>query len=140
VFGIPLVMRGFMGMFHPGAIPTDILLHPVARAAWLGFLATALNLVPVWQLDGGHILYSLTDRFHERISLFASLTLIGMGLYLRAPWFWAIWGFVMLVLSLRFKHPAPIDRWERLDASRKLLAVVALAIFALCFMLVPILT
>jgi membrane-associated protease RseP (regulator of RpoE activity) len=135
LFGNPLVMRGLIGMFHPGADPASILLHPAGRAAWVGFLATALNLIPAWQLDGGHIVYSLAAEKHQQISLGVSLALVGLGLYF---WHgWVLWGLVILVLSLRFKHPPVFDRWEPLNASRKLLAVVALGIFALCFMLWP---
>jgi membrane-associated protease RseP (regulator of RpoE activity) len=110
-------------------------MHPVARAAWFGLFATALNLLPVWQLDGGHILYSLASRKHKEISLAVSLGLIGLGIYL---WHgWALWGIVLLVLSLRFRHPPVYDRWEELNASRKLLTFLAVAIFALCFTVWP---
>ena len=134
-FGIPLVFRGLIGMFHPGADPATVLFHPVARAAWVGFLATLLNLIPAWQLDGGHIVYSVTGEKHQDISIAVSLALIGLGLY---SWRgWALWGFAMLVLSLRFKHPPVFDRWQELNAGRKLLALVALGIFVVCFMLWP---
>src|SRR5271155_2552877 len=135
VFGIPPLMRIFIGMFHPGADPTSILMHPVARAAWFGLFATALNLLPVWQLDGGHILYSLVSKKHKEISLAVSLGLIGLGIYCWRGW--ALWGIVLLVLSLRFRHPPVYDRWEELNASRKLLAILAVAIFALCFTVWP---
>ncbi len=79
IFGKPLLMHIFIGMFHPGADPTSILLHPVGRAAWFGLFATALNLLPVWQLDGGHILYSLVSKKHKEISLAVSLALVGAG-------------------------------------------------------------
>jgi Zn-dependent protease len=136
VFGTPLVMQAFIGMFHPGTDPASLLLHPIARAAWVGFLATALNLFPAWQLDGGHIVYSLNPKNHQRISLAVGLSLTGLGCYLK-QWPWILWGFVIVVLSLRFKHPPVYDQWESLNASRKLLAVGALVIFALCFMLWP---
>jgi membrane-associated protease RseP (regulator of RpoE activity) len=135
LFGTPLVMRGLIEMFHPGADVTSILLHPIGRAAWVGFLATALNLIPAWQLDGGHIVYSLSAEKHQRISLAVSLAMVGVGLYYWKGW--VLWGFAILVLSLRFKHPPVFDRWEPLNASRKLFAFVALVIFALCFMLWP---
>jgi hypothetical protein len=61
--------------------------------------------------------------------------LVGLGVYFWRGWI--LWGFVMVVLSMRFKHPPVYDRWETLNASRKLLAVGALAIFVLCFMLWP---
>src|SRR5580704_1550350 len=131
VFGIPPLMHIFNGIFHPGTEPTSILLNPIGRAAWFGLFATALNLLPVWQLDGGHILYSLASRKHKEISLAVSLGLIGLGIY---KWRgWALWGIVLLILSLRFRHPPVYDRWEELNASRKLLAILAVAIFALCF-------
>ena len=79
IFGVPPLMRFFFAMFHPGVDPYSLLLHPVARAAWFGLLATALNLLPVWQLDGGHIIYSLTPERHQRISLAVALGLVFMG-------------------------------------------------------------
>jgi Zn-dependent protease len=135
LFGNPLLMRLFMALFHPGVEPSSILLHPVGRAAWLGLLATALNLMPIWQLDGGHILYSLLSKQHRKISLVLSLALIVLG---RVAWpAWYFWGGALLLLTLRFRHPPVMDRWEPLDAQRKLLALAALAIFALCYTLSP---
>ena len=131
IFGLPPLIRVFIGLFHPGADPNSVLLHPVALAAWFGLFATALNLLPVWQLDGGHILYSLSSKKHKDISLAVSLALVGLGIYC---WHgWALWGIVLIILSLRFRHPPVYDRWEELNASRKLLAIVAVAIFVLCF-------
>ncbi len=130
IFGNPPLMRMIIALFHPGADPSWLLLHPVGRAAWVGFLVTALNLLPAWQLDGGHIMYALTSRFHFRISIVVALALIAAGTV--AP-LWYFWGAVLLVLSWRFRHPQLVNRWEPLDASRKLWAIVALAIFLLCF-------
>ena len=56
-----------------------LLLSPVGCAAWFGLFATALNLLPIWQLDGGHILYSLANEGHRRISIALSLVLIALG-------------------------------------------------------------
>lgn len=131
VFGTPLLIRLFIDWFHPNVNPSWILLHPVARAAWVGLFATALNLLPVWQLDGGHIVYSLSSSAHRRISLAAALTLVAFGIYY---WHgWIFWGVVLTVLALRFRHPPLYDPWERLDRARWIWAVVALAIFVLCF-------
>ena len=137
-FGIPLLTKMFIGLFHPGTDPGSVLLSPIGRAAWVGLLATALNLLPAWQLDGGHIVYSLTPDRHQRISLLVAIILIGMGVYSSQSWpGWGIWGIVLLLLSFRFPHPPLFDRWSPLDASRKLWAIAALAVFVLCFMLVP---
>lgn len=131
VFGTPPLTRIFMDWFHPHINPTWILLHPIGRAAWVGLFATALNLLPIWQLDGGHIVYSLFSRIHRRISLTLALTLVAFGIYY---WHgWLLWGVLLTVLALRFQHPPLYDPWERLDAKRWLWAVVALAIFVLCF-------
>lgn len=134
IFGNPLLMRAFLWLFHPGADPAWLLLHPIGRAAWVGCLVTAINLLPAWQLDGGHILYALTNRLHFRISVVVALCLIAAGTV--AP-LWYFWGAVLLVLSWRFRHPQLMNRWEPLDAARKLWAIGALAIFILCFMPVP---
>jgi membrane-associated protease RseP (regulator of RpoE activity) len=131
LFGNPLLMRMLVAYFHPGVDPVFLLLHPVGRAAWVGLFATALNLLPAWQLDGGHIVYSLASQYHRRISLAISLGLIAFGVY---HWYgWILWGVVLTVLSLRFRHPPLLDRWEPLTFSRRIWAVVALLIFALCF-------
>jgi len=135
IFGNPPLMRIFIELFHPGTDPATLLLSPVGRAAWVGLFATALNLLPSWQLDGGHIIYSLSPERHQRISLLVAIILIGMGIYY---WHgWGLWGIALMVLSFRFRHPPLFDRWTPLDASRKLWAFVALIIFLLCFSIIP---
>jgi len=131
LFGTPLLMRFFIDWFHPNVNPSWILVDPIARAAWVGLFATALNLLPVWQLDGGHIVFSLSSRLHQRISLTAGLTLVAFGIYAWRGWIF--WGLLLTVLALRFKHPPLYDPWERLDRGRWIWAIVGLAIFILCF-------
>jgi Zn-dependent protease len=135
IFGTPALMKFFIGLFHPGVQTSWLLLNPVGRAAWIGLFATALNLLPIWQLDGGHIVYSLASRPHQRISLAFALALVGFGIY---GWRgWILWGVVLTVLCLRFRHPPVIDSWEPLGSSRRLWALVALAIFLLSFISYP---
>jgi membrane-associated protease RseP (regulator of RpoE activity) len=135
VFGQPPLMRFFIMLFHPHVNPSWLLLSPVGRAAWVGFFATALNLLPLWQLDGGHIVYSLTSRQHHRISIAVALILLVLGRYAWSGWY--MWGGLLLILTLRFGHPPVLDHWEKLDASRKLWAIAALAIFLSCFTATP---
>ncbi|HUJ33506.1 MAG TPA: site-2 protease family protein [Candidatus Acidoferrum sp.] len=135
LFGVPPLMRGLIALFHPGINPQWVLLNPIGRAAWVGLFATALNLLPAWQLDGGHIVYSLASGFHRRISLAVSLTLIAFGIYYWRGWI--LWGVLLAGLSLRFRHPPLYDPWERLDPTRRAWAVAALVIFVLCFTLWP---
>lgn len=138
VFGHPLLERFFAWVFHPNVDVSWILLNPVARAAWVGLFVTALNLLPVWQLDGGHVMFSLVSEWHRKISISVSVVLLAMGwLTTRGsadPFsIWYAWGTILLILTLRFRHPPLYDRWQRLDGARIGWAVVALAIFAACF-------
>ncbi|MDE3169661.1 MAG: site-2 protease family protein [Acidobacteriota bacterium] len=134
-FGNPPLILLLDRVFHPGVDTSWILLGPVGWAAWVGLLATAMNLLPMWQLDGGHIVYSLTSRHHQRISLAIGLALIALGVY---SWpMWALWGIILLALSLRFGHPPLLNSWEPLGTGRQLLALLALAILALSFTPLP---
>lgn len=111
----------------------DILLHPVAFAGWIGLFVTSLNLIPVGQLDGGHIAYAFLGERHSVISkvIVAILLLLGL-LYWEG---WAIWGVLMIALGLR--HP-PVIYWEvPLDRGRRLLGAVALVMFVITFIPSP---
>jgi membrane-associated protease RseP (regulator of RpoE activity) len=150
VFGNPLLVKLLIAILRPGISPNDLLLHPVGRAAWVGLFATALNLLPAGQLDGGHIVYSLASEKHRRISLavVAVLLLLGgpallhtmlnisMPAILIQEWpGWAFWAVLLLVFG--FRHPPLLDRWQPLDQKRRIWAVVALVIFILCFTPMP---
>lgn len=133
VFGDPLISRLLMAWLRPGVAPADLLLHPVGRAAWVGLFATALNLLPAGQLDGGHILYSLASESHRRVSLGVALVLLPLGVKFWGGWlFWAT-----LLLLLGFRHPPLLNRWEPLGRQRLSWAAIALFIFLLCFMPAP---
>jgi len=107
-------------------------LHPFALAAWFGLFATALNLLPLSQLDGGHILYAAAGRSQRRLALPIWLALaVGGVLWLG----WLLWCGIVLLMGLR--HPPVVDEWTPLDAKRRALAVVALVLFVLAFMPVP---
>ena len=134
VFGQPLVMRMLIRVLRPGILRQDLLLHPVGRAAWVGLFATALNLLPGGQLDGGHILYSVASKYHKIITLGVALVLIPLGYFFYPGWIlWAI-----LLLAIGFRHPPLLNRWEKLDGSRLAWAAVAVLIFVLCFMPMPV--
>jgi membrane-associated protease RseP (regulator of RpoE activity) len=133
IFGQPLLGTIFTRLLHPTLAPENVFLHPIGRAAWVGLFATALNLLPVGQLDGGHVLYALASEKHRRISLAFVFLLIPLGIFF---WHgWLMWAALLMLFG--FRHPALIDRWEPIDRKRRLWAVIALAIFALCFMPVP---
>jgi membrane-associated protease RseP (regulator of RpoE activity) len=134
VFGHPLVMRFLVAVLRPGVSPGDLLLHPVGRAAWVGLFATALNLLPAGQLDGGHILYSVAGKYHKKITLGVALLLIPLGFIFWSGWImWSV-----LLLAIGFRHPPLLNRWEKVDRLRLIWAAVAVLMFILCFMPMPV--
>jgi len=133
IFGVPAILRFFEWIIFPHVRSADILLHPVARAAWVGILATALNLMPIGQLDGGHILYAFVGRRHGRLSRVFIVGLVALALATRT-WSWLIWAGLVFFFALR--HPVIFDITE-LDRSRFVLGLAALAIFLLSFTPAP---
>ena len=131
-FGVPAIERFFEWIIFPRVKSADILLHPVARAAWVGILATALNLLPIGQLDGGHILYAFTGRRHKLLSRIFVLALVPLG-YFYSPSWW-VWAVLLFFFGLR--HPVIYDA-TKLDRTRMALGLAALAIFLLTFTLAP---
>jgi len=139
-FGVPGLEWLLGKLIFPGVAASDIYLHPAARAAWVGMLATALNLLPIGQLDGGHVVYAFFPRRHGKISVAISLLLLPLGaasfIDQRRFWSgWLLWGLVLLLFGRR--HPMVYDRGE-LDHGRRKLALLALLIFLLCFTFVPV--
>ena len=133
VFGQPLIERLLEFCLRPGVSHAHLLLHPVGRAAWVGLFATALNLLPAGQLDGGHILYAVASERHRRVSFAVALLLVPLAVKFWAGWLvWAV-----LLVAIGFRHPPLVDRWKPLDRTRRILAGVALVIFILSFMPAP---
>jgi len=132
VFGVPGIQRALEWVLLPGVRSADILLHPVARAAWVGILATALNLLPIGQLDGGHILYAFTGRSHKLLSRIFVIALLPLGYFYWRSWF--VWAALLFFFGLR--HPVIYDT-TKLDKNRTALGLAALAIFLLTFTLAP---
>jgi membrane-associated protease RseP (regulator of RpoE activity) len=116
----------------------DVSLHPTAFAGWLGLLFTMMNLVPVLQLDGGHIAYALFRR-HSRWVTVAGLLAIAWAVVGLGAWTWSLW-FVLLLVMMRligWEHPRPLDDDLPLDPARLIAAAAVLAIMIVCFMSVP---
>jgi membrane-associated protease RseP (regulator of RpoE activity) len=112
-------------------------LHPVAFAAWFGLLATALNLFPIGQLDGGHISYAVFGRHSSWITK----VMIGVAVVLTfVSTSWLVWTLLMVAMLWFFgpNHPPTLDEDVPLDRTRVVLAVVALIVFVLCFTPAPI--
>jgi membrane-associated protease RseP (regulator of RpoE activity) len=106
-------------------------LHPVAAAAWVGMFATALNLLPGGQLDGGHILHSISPRLHWWSTLLTVLALVPLGKYLWTGWFlWAV------LLAITGKHP-PVPPYPKVVGRRVGIAICGLLILILSFTPAP---
>lgn len=131
-FGVPLAMKLMTAVLRPGVAAGDLLLHPVGRAAWVGLFATSLNLLPGGQFDGGHILYSMASGFHKRATLVVAIALVPLAYFWPG---WILWAILMLAIG--FRHPPLLDRYEPLDAKRRMWAAVGLAVFVLSFMPAP---
>jgi membrane-associated protease RseP (regulator of RpoE activity) len=130
--GTPALEWILQRLIFPGIPAADIYLHPVARAAWVGMLATALNLLPVGQLDGGHVVYALLGRSHKWITQTFLVALLPMGLRWSGWWFWAV-----LLFFFARKHPPLYDQ-SAIGQSRVKLGILALIVFVLCFTITPI--
>jgi membrane-associated protease RseP (regulator of RpoE activity) len=133
--GFPLVFRLTNWLLHGNhAVPLDRLyLHPVAIAAWVGMFATALNLLPGGQLDGGHIVFSVSPRWHRTISTLTILILIPLSLY---RWMgWLLWAVVLRITGMR--HPI-VPEYPGITRNRRWMAVLAVIMLALTFTPTPI--
>ncbi len=120
---------------------TSQAVHPVAFAGWVGLFITFLNMVPVGQLDGGHVLRSMVGKKAEVVSRIIPIILVGYGLYLtefeHVPGsIWIFWGLITLFFSL-YGHPDPLDDETPLDTKRFVLGIVSFIIAVLCFTPVP---
>jgi membrane-associated protease RseP (regulator of RpoE activity) len=134
--GNSLLYLGAKYLVHGQVLPAngvDVMLHPMAFAAWFGLLVTAFNLLPAGQLDGGHVVFTLIgDRIRYVATAFVAVLLI-MGVALWQGWFlWAI-----LIFMLGVGHPPPLNDVTPLDGRRRLLAVLTMLIFLLVFVPVP---
>jgi membrane-associated protease RseP (regulator of RpoE activity) len=152
--GDSLLSRG-LGIGVIGDLPTgyDVMLHPVAFAGWLGLFVTVLNLLPMGQFDGGHIVYAIFGGKHRLIS---RATMVGLALmWLFAPpyhwwdaesvfraWYdsrWVGWLVWLGLAALMGRHHPPLANSDvELDPARRWIGYASLAIFVLCFIPDPI--
>ncbi|MCB1158340.1 MAG: site-2 protease family protein [Leptospiraceae bacterium] len=119
------------GNFDPSQV--DIILHPLAKAGWVGLLITAINLLPFGQLDGGHVIYSLFGEkyrnwIHYLFTIFLFMNLLSLT--------WLIWSLLIYKL-VKVEHPYVPDSYEPLDWKRKVLGYTLLFSFILTFVPEP---
>ncbi len=110
-------------------------LHPLAVAGWIGLFVTSLNLLPMGQLDGGHLVRALMPRHYRKFYFGIAFLLLLMGRFVWPGWL--VWPIFVWVIT-RYEHPGPLDDVSELDARRKIIAAVGLAVLLLSFAPVPI--
>ncbi|MBS13009.1 MAG: site-2 protease family protein [Gemmatimonadetes bacterium] len=138
-----------------GEIPPghDLLLEPIGFAGWLGLFVTVLNLLPIGQFDGGHLVYAMFGKRHEMVAKATIVGLFGMWMFgpeygwltaadpmstwLESRWpGWIIWGIISIVMGRR--HPPTLDPYTGLDDRRRWIGYGTTVIFVLCFIPNPI--
>lgn len=137
-FGDPLLLRWLSDLIHgPRLEGTDLFVHPLAFGAWFGMIATAINLLPFGQLDGGHLVYAVFGHRAKWIGI-ATLCVV-----LFLIWFSYSWILMALMLSAMawfsgFGHPAPLDDATPIGGSRLMVAILAMVILIACFTPAPV--
>jgi membrane-associated protease RseP (regulator of RpoE activity) len=143
LFGSSLLVGWLSGLFGPGVGFAELSLHPVAVAGWVGLFVTSLNLIPAAQLDGGHVAYALFGERQERLSMVFVACLFGFGLLI-GVWsgnlahgaVWVFWPLFLFVIGIR--HPPVRDERLALDPGHRAIAWLALLVFILTFVPVPV--
>ncbi|MFC1728714.1 site-2 protease family protein [candidate division KSB1 bacterium] len=132
-FGDPLVMKLAIRIVL-GEIPEGFTVYvsSIAFAGWVGLLVTAFNLLPIGQLDGGHIAYALLGKRQAWLGYSVFYALFPLTFFW---WGWFIW--IIMGLVMRIRHPTGITPVEPLDRTRKILGIACFIIFAACFVPVP---
>jgi membrane-associated protease RseP (regulator of RpoE activity) len=133
--GLPLLLHWVQYFFTGQPVPfggTDVFIHPVAFAGWAGLLVTALNLIPVGTLDGGHVTYALFGEKVRKAYPFILAILGVLGLVWATWWFWAV-----LLLWLGRVHAEPLDQITEIDPPRRLIGAFTIVLFILVFSPVP---
>ncbi len=128
--GEPLLMTASLAMFGKGGESNEVLMTPILFAAWIGFLITFLNLLPAWQLDGGHLARTLFGEKWHRYATYASMGV----LVLLGYWFMAM---LILVLSSRNPSAQPLDDISPLSKNRKKAYIAVIVLAVLCAPLPP---
>ncbi len=155
-----VTLIGFTLPFHPAGKPMLVIgtppifdflmwvsrfngftIHPVAFAGWVGFFVTFLNMIPVGQLDGGHVLRAMIGKSAEKISKIIPIALLALGIavariYHQPDSIWFFWSIIAFFFSLH-GHPEPLDDETKLDPMRYFIGIFAFILAAACFTPVP---
>jgi len=140
VLGKSLLFSFFNDVLAGGRLPMNEIYHfPFIFAGWIGFLVTAINLIPIGQLDGGHILYALVEKRARLFGIFAFLLLLLLNFILIVQYLsfvWVLW-IVLIFVLIGFRHPPTINDTLQLTRNRIITGWICLFLFILCFPPLP---
>jgi membrane-associated protease RseP (regulator of RpoE activity) len=128
----PLIIQAIESFF---TIPKDAIIHPTLFAGWVSIFITAVNLLPVGQLDGGHVARAFLKEKHKYASWAVIILLLGLGIsFPESGWF--MFAFIVLFL-IGTQHQPPLNEIDKLDTRSKLLGILVVIVFILCFAPIP---
>jgi len=125
----------FMSWIVHGSLPDEVnlVLHPIAFSGWIGLLVTCLNLLPVGQLDGGHVAYAVIGQKQRVVAKVIIAVLVVIGI---TGWSgWLLWAGILFIMGLN--HPPVVYDWIPLDRKRKVIGWITLTVFVMTFTPVP---
>jgi len=125
----------FMSWIVHGFMPdnANLILHPIAFSGWIGLLVTCLNLLPVGQLDGGHVAYAIIGPKQRVVAKVVLVVLVILGV---TSWSgWLVWAGILLIMGI--KHPPVIYDWIPLDRKRKVIGWITIIVFVMTFTPAP---
>ncbi len=135
IMGKNLIFGLFQHFFHAEYLPMNEIYHfPLIFAGWIGTFVTALNLLPVGQLDGGHLMYALIGKNARYVGMGFVSALAVLSFFTSG---WLLW-VLLLIFLIRVKHPPVMDEGEELDIKRRYLGYLGIAVFLLCFIPAPV--
>ena len=139
--GKPFLFNILLEQFQANHLPMNVMYHfPFIFAGWFGLFVTALNLIPIGQLDGGHITYAMFGDRAQKLALVVFALLVGLNFYLISnynSYIWVLWS-ILIIVFIRFRHPPTMDDKQTLGKFRILLGWISYIIFILCFSPLPI--
>jgi membrane-associated protease RseP (regulator of RpoE activity) len=129
---LPPIIQAIESFF---TIPQNAIIHPTLFAGWVGIFLTAVNLLPVGQLDGGHVARAFLKEKHKYASWAVIILLLGLGISLPESG-WLMFAFIVLFL-IGTQHQPPLNEIDALDTRRKLIGILVVIVFIMSFAPIP---
>ncbi len=140
VFTMPLILQLLSGYVFGGSLGSNMIIqpHPIAMAAWAGFFVTSLNILPMGQLDGGHVIRGLFPVHFRKIYYTTACILLVIGVLFISP-IWIFWVIITWIMT-KLDHPGPLNDVSGLGPRKMVYGIVLLLLLVLCFTPAPIIS